>query len=100
MGITAAILKPEGTTPESSEQLMMAAIEEQMTERQVFTKVVGIGSSLLEEGLALDTKSSTWSESSVVKEEKQNCSGQAVGVSAPGWGGVEEGGVDCCRRWL
>ena len=100
MGITAAFLKPEGTKPESSEQLMMAAIEGQMTGRQVFTKVVGIGSSLLEEVLDLDTKSSTWSESSVVKEEKQHCSGQAVGVWAPEWGGVEEGGVDCCRRWL
>jgi hypothetical protein len=56
LGITAAILKPEGTSPESSEQLMMAAIKGQMTGRQVFTKVVGIGSSLLEEVLALDTK--------------------------------------------
>ena len=67
VGITAAILKPEGTTPESSEQLMMVAIEGQMTGRQVFTKVVGIGPSLLEEVLALDTKSCTWSVSRVVR---------------------------------
>ena len=30
VGITPAILKPEGTTPESSEQLTMVAIEGQM----------------------------------------------------------------------
>ena len=51
--MTAAVLKPVGTTAESSEQLM-SAMRGQITGRQVFTREVGMGSSLQEEDLALD----------------------------------------------
>ena len=57
---------------------MMAAMKGQITSRQVFTREVGMGSSLLEEDLALDTKSCTWSASSVAKEDRKHCR-----VSAP-----------------
>ena len=76
--MTAAVLKPAGTTPEPSEQLMMSVMKGQITGRQVFTRKVGMGSSLQEEDLARDTKLCTWLASSVAKAERPHCR-----VSAP-----------------
>lgn len=50
--------------------MIIAAMVGHSIGRHAFTKVVGMGSSLLEVDLALDTRSMTWLLSRVVKEER------------------------------
>ena len=78
--MTASVLKLVGTAPDSREVLTMVAIEWHGIGKQVFTKVVGSGSSLLDVALAFDTRLMTWSTSSRVKEERSHCGGKAEGV--------------------
>ena len=72
VGMTAAIFKLDGTTPEARDALMMFTIGWQRMGRQAFTRVVGIRSSLLVEDLAEVTSFFTWSASSGEKVERQH----------------------------
>ena len=53
IGVTAAVLKAEGTIPVDSEEWIMAEMSGSREERQDLTRVVGIGSSRQVEGLDL-----------------------------------------------
>lgn len=57
IGVTAAVLKAEGTIPVDSEEWIMAEMRGSREERQDLTKVVGIGSSRHVEGLDLRMRS-------------------------------------------
>lgn len=50
--MTEAVLKQEGTRPDSSEELMMLTMVGQRAGRQILTRVVGMGSSEQVEALA------------------------------------------------
>ena len=53
IGVTAAVLKAEGTIPVDSEEWIMAEMSGSREERQDLTRVVGMGSSRQVEGLDL-----------------------------------------------
>ena len=57
IGVTAAVLKAEGTIPVDSEERIMAEMRGSREERQDLARVVGIGSSRHVEGLDLRMRS-------------------------------------------
>ena len=95
MGVTDAVLKVEGTVPDSSETLMMSVKKGTRVGRQALTRTVGIGSREQVEALAAEASSATWRASTREKEEKLGGGGGVSegGVSLGGEGGASEGGV-------
>ena len=83
MGVTDAILKVEGTVPDSREALMMSVKKGQRVGRQALTRTVGMGSRGQVEALAAEASSATRGASTREKEEKLG----------GGWDVSEGGGV-------
>ena len=95
MGVTDAILKVEGTVPDSREALMMSVKKGQRVGRQALTRTVGIGSREQVEALAAEASSATWRASTREKEEKLGGGWDVLEgrVSPQGWDDCEGGGA-------
>ena len=70
MGVTEAVLKVDGTMPDSRDELIMSTMRGHRAGREDFTRVVGMGSREQVEALAWETNLATEIESTGEKERE------------------------------
>ena len=82
MGVTEALLKVDGTMPDSRDELIISIMRGHRAGSEDFTRVVGMGSREQVEAFAWETNLATEIESTGEKEEREHWGRRTVGGSA------------------